>query len=94
MPDDSTRKLLKVFGVSVTDCEDALGVLTTAVRDPAATPAQVAAAVEAYGRAARELGQRWAESSRLVLEFQLRAQEAVAAYVKARGGAGEGRAVQ
>jgi hypothetical protein len=90
MPDDSTRKLLKVFGVSVTDCEDALGALTAALRDPAAAPADVAAAVEAYGRAARELGQRWAEASRLILDLQVRAQEAVAAYVKERGGRGTG----
>jgi hypothetical protein len=93
MPDDSTRKLLKVFGVSVTDCEDALAALTAALRDPAATPAHVAAAVEAYGRAARELSQRWAEASRLILDLQVRAQEAVAAYVEERGGRGD-RAVQ
>jgi hypothetical protein len=89
MPDDSTRKLLKVFGVSVTECEGALGTLTAALRDPAATPAHVATAIEAYGRAARELGQRWAEASRLILELQVRAQEAVAAYVKERGGQGD-----
>ena len=89
MPDDSTRKLLRVFGVSVTGCEDALDALTAALRDPAATPAHVADAVEAYGRAARELGQRWTEASRLVLELQMRAQEAVAAYVKERGGRGD-----
>lgn len=46
MPDDSTRKLLKVFGVSVTDCEEALGALTAALHDPAATPAHVAAAID------------------------------------------------
>jgi hypothetical protein len=93
MPDDSTRKLLKVFGVSVTGCEDALEALTGVLRDPTATPAHVADAVETYGRAARELGQRWAEASRLILELQVRAQEAVAAYVKERGERGD-RAVK
>jgi hypothetical protein len=93
MPDDSTRKLLKVFGVSMTDCEDALAALTAALRDPAAPPAQVAAAIEAYGRAARELGQRWTEASRLILDLQARAQEAIAAYVKERGARGD-RALQ
>jgi hypothetical protein len=93
MPDDSTRKLLKVFGVSVTECEEALGALTAALRDPAAPPAHVATAIEAYGRAARELGQRWTEASRLILELQVRAQEVVAAYVKERGERGD-RAVQ
>jgi hypothetical protein len=93
MPEDSTRKLLKVFGVAVTECEDALGALTAALRDPGAAPAHVAAAIEAYGRAARELGQRWTEASRLILELQVRAQEAVAAYVKERGARGN-RAVE
>ena len=93
MPEDSTRKLLKVFGVAMTECEDAGGALAATLRDPAATPAGVTAALETYGRAARELGQRWAEASRLILELQVRAQEAVAAYVKERGGRGD-RAVQ
>lgn len=85
MPEDSTRKLLKVFGVSVTECEDALAALTAALRDPTAMPGGPAAAVEAYGKAARDLAQRWAEVGRLILDYQLRAQDAVAAYVKERG---------
>lgn len=85
MPEDSTRKLLKVFGVSVTECEDAVAALTAALRDPAAMPGGPAAAVEAYGKAARDLAQRWAEVSRLILDYQLRAQDALAAYVRERG---------
>ncbi|MBI3454346.1 MAG: hypothetical protein HY002_00970 [Candidatus Rokubacteria bacterium] len=84
MSEDSTRKLLKVFGVSVTDCEDALSALTAALRDPSG-PSPVAA-LEAYGKAAREISQRWAEVSRLILDYHARAQEAIEAYIRARGG--------
>ena len=31
MAEESTRKLLKVFGVAVTDCEDALAALAAAL---------------------------------------------------------------
>lgn len=84
MSEDSTRKLLKIFGISVTDCEDALSVLTAALRDPSG-PSPVGA-LEAYGRAARELSQRWAEVSRLILDYHARAQEAIEAYIRVRGG--------
>ncbi len=90
MPDDATRKLLKVFGVSVTECEDAAAALGAVLRDPQATPAAVGAALAAYGKAARELAQRWAEVSRLVLESQMRAHDAVGAYLKERGAAAPG----
>jgi len=85
MAEDSTRKLLKVFGVAVTDCEDALLALTAALREPAKAEADAKAAVEAYGKAARELGLRWAEVSRLILDYHTRAQEAMAAYLRGRG---------
>jgi hypothetical protein len=87
MPEDSTRKLLKVFGVSVTECEDAVTALAAAVGQPAG-PAETVAAVEAYGRAARELGQRWLEVSRLVFDYHARAQAALDAYLTARSGRG------
>ena len=88
MPEDSTRRLLKVFGVSVTECEDAVAALIASLRDPA--PGGPAVALEAYGKAARELAQRWAEVSRLLVDYQLRAQDALAAYLKERGPAGTG----
>lgn len=74
MAEDSTRRLLKVFGVAVTECEDALTALEAALGDPAAP----------RGRAARELGARWVEVSRLILDYHARAQEAVAAHLAAR----------
>lgn len=89
MAEDSTRKLLKVFGVSVTDCEDALGALTAALPEAQASgdPQRLADALEAYSKAARELSQRWAEVSRLILEYQTRAQQAVEGYLRSRGSA-------
>jgi hypothetical protein len=83
MAEDSTRRLLKVFGVAVTECEDALAALGAALGDPTA-PAGRPAALEAYGRAARELGARWVEVSRLILDYHARAQEAVAAHLATR----------
>ncbi len=85
MTNDSTRKLLKVFGVAVTECEDALAALTQALAVPSGATAEPAAALEAYGQAARELAQRWAELSRLILDYQVRAQQAVETYVRRRG---------
>jgi hypothetical protein len=88
MPEDSTRRLLKVFGVSVTECEDAVIALLASLRDPA--PGGPAVALEAYGKAARELAQRWVEVGRLLADYQFRAHDALAAYLKDRGGAGMG----
>lgn len=85
MPDDSTRRLLKVFGVSMTECEDALAALTAALREPSALAGGPVAALEAYGKAARELSQHWTEVSRLILDYQLRAQQAVETYLRGRG---------
>jgi len=83
MAEDSTRKLLKLFGVAVTDCEDALAAVDTALRDSEATPRDAAvAALEAYGRAARDLSARWAEVSRLIGDYHARAQEAMEAYLR------------
>jgi hypothetical protein len=81
MPEDSTRRLLRVFGVAMTECEDQLAALITALGEPAAGAPQ--AALEAYGRAARDLQGRWLEVSRLVVDYQLRAQEAMAARLAA-----------
>jgi hypothetical protein len=85
MPEDSTRRLLRAFGVAVTDCEDALAALTAALRDPGGgtTPA---AALEAYGKAAADVAARWGELSRLILDYHARAQGAVQAYLRAGGG--------
>lgn len=83
MAEDSTRKLLKVFGVAVTDCEDALAELTRTLGDAPGTRRDAAvAALEAYGRAARELSARWTEVSRLILDYQARAQQAVEGHLR------------
>lgn len=87
MAEESTRKLLKMFGVAVTDCEDALATLTAALaraEEPGGTQG-LAEALEAYSTAARELSQRWAEVSRLILEYHSRAQQAVAGHLQGRG---------
>jgi len=84
MPEDSTRRLLKVFGVSVTECEDALAALTAALRDPSGPGAL--AALEAYGTAARELDRQWAEVSRLVADYRARAHAAIEGHLRAAGG--------
>lgn len=89
MADDSTRRLLRVFGVSVTECEDTLAALAAALRDPAVPGGgDPAAALEAYEKAARELAGRWTELSRLILDYHLRAEEAIAAYLRSRAGSG------
>lgn len=82
MAEDSTRRLLKVFGVAVTDCEDALAALTAAVQAPGS--ADPRPALEGYEKAAGELSVRWLEVSRLVLEYHARAAAAMAAQLGAR----------
>ena len=84
MAEDSTRRLLRVFGIAVTDCEDALGELEAALRGSraGAVPEQ---ALENYDRAAREVEARWAEVGRLVHAYQARAREALLAGLRARG---------
>ena len=84
MAEDSTRRLLKVFGIAVTDYEDALGELEVAVggSGPGVVPGQ---SLEAYDRASREVEARWAELGRLVQGYQARAREALVAALRARG---------
>jgi len=84
MPEDSTRRLLRVFGIAVTECEDALSALTAALGEAGAGgPSAPVALLDAYDHSARELRARWSEVSRLVLDYHGRAQEAVTAYVRA-----------
>lgn len=80
MPEDSTRRLLRVFGIAMTDCEDALARLTAALAGPSGT--DVATALEDYGRAAQEVGRHWADLSRLILEYHARAEDALAAHLR------------
>ncbi len=90
MAEDSTRKLLRVFGMAVTDCEDALAALSAALGpgrgvSPAASET-IVAALETYGKAARELSGRWVEVSRLILDYQARAQLALEIHLRSGGG--------
>jgi hypothetical protein len=85
MAEDSTRRLLKLFGVAMTDCEDALAALDTAMRDPSAQDAAIALA--AYGRAVRDLSERWIEVSRAIAGYQSRANERIEEYLRGRRGA-------
>ena len=95
MAEDSTRKLLRVFGMAVTDCEDALARLAAAVGEGPGTsraapetpemPERIVAALEAYGRAARELSGRWVEVSRLILDYHARVQQALETRLRSGG---------
>ena len=84
MAEDSTRRLLRVLGMAVTDCEDALGELEVALRgsSPGAVPPHP---LEAYDRAAREVEARWAELGQLIQGYQARAREALVTALRARG---------
>ena len=85
MAEDSTRRLLKVFGIAVTDCEEALEALETALRGSGsgAVPREP---LEAYAQAAREVEGRWAELGHLIQGYQSRAREALLAGLRAHGG--------
>jgi hypothetical protein len=86
MPEDSTRRLLRVFGMAVTDCEDALVALEAASRGSEPAPA-LGAALEAFERAAGDLEARWTEVGRLIQGYQGRGRAALAAALRARGAA-------
>jgi hypothetical protein len=85
MADDATRKMLRVFGVAVTDFED---VSRRLQEQAAAGAAQdlLALAREALAASA-EMNRRWFEMSRLIFEEQARLHAAVTQRVApARGG--------
>jgi hypothetical protein len=84
MAEDSTRRLLRVFGIAVTDCEDAIGQLEAALHGPGlgGVPGP---SLEAYERAAREIETRWAEVDRMIQSYQARARAALVAALRARG---------
>jgi hypothetical protein len=84
MPEDSTRRLLRVFGIAVTDCEDALGALETALRD-AGSGVPPVDTLENYARASGELEARWTEVGRMIQGYQARGREALMAALRARG---------
>lgn len=84
MPEDATRRLLRAFGIAVTDCEDALGELEAALRgpDPRPVPREP---LDAYDRASSELEARWAELEALLRGYRARGRAALLTPLRARG---------
>jgi len=86
MADDATRKLLKVFGVAVTDFEDASRRLQEQAKD-GATQDVLGLAGETIAASA-EVNRRWLEVSRLIFEEQARLHAEVAQRLAAARGLG------
>lgn len=85
MAEDSTRKLLKVFGVAVTDFEDAGTRLREQAKAAAAhdLPALAGDAIAASA----EVNRRWLEVTRSIFEEQARLHAEIGARIAAaRGG--------
>lgn len=85
MAEDATRRLLRAFGIAVTDCEDALGELEAVLRGP--SPHAASEPIDAYDRTSRELETRWAELAHHVESYRTRGREALVAALRARGAA-------
>ena len=87
MADDATRKLLKVFGVAVTEFEDASRRLQEQAR--AAGGADLLAAAGEAIAASAEVQRRWLELTHYLFEEQGRLHAALSERIAAaRGGAG------
>ncbi len=75
MAEDSTRKLLKVFGVAVTDFEDRCQEVARQVRDAASRggdPAAFLPLLEGLVRSTAEVTRRLLEVTQLIVEQQNR----------------------
>jgi len=75
MAEDSTRKLLKVFGVAVTDFEDRCQEIARGVRDVASRggdPAAFLPLLEGLVRSTAEVTRRLLEVTQLIVEQQNR----------------------
>lgn len=75
MAEELTRKLLKVFGVAVTDFEDRCREVAQQARDEASRggdPAAFLQLFEGLVRSTLEVGRRWMEVTQLILEQQNR----------------------
>jgi hypothetical protein len=77
---DDTRKLLKIFGVAVTDAEAEVEKLLTKSRQlsPDSTREQVAALLKDGADLCRELNTRWLEITERVFAIQSRLQSQLA----------------
>ncbi len=67
---DDTRKLLRIFGVTVTEFEARAEKLTAAPRPEAATAEDVTARMKEMADACRELNARWLEITRHIFAAQ------------------------
>jgi len=84
MADDTTRKLLKVFGVAVTDFEDASRRLQEQAKS-GATQDILKLASDTIAASA-EVNRRWFEMSRCIFDEQARLHTEVAQRIAAAGG--------
>ncbi|HEU5395281.1 MAG TPA: hypothetical protein VFV36_10840 [Candidatus Methylomirabilis sp.] len=79
MASDATRKLLKVFGIAVTDFEDQVEALVTrasALKARGAPPEEAVALLEEAVRVVTVMTERWAEVQGLLQQVQQKALEA------------------
>ncbi len=73
MPDDSTRRLLKVFGIAVTDFEDGAARVLAAAHEAQATgrgAAEIARILADFLVQVSDVNARWMEVTRLIFERQ------------------------
>ena len=90
MPDDSTRKLLKVFGIAVTDLEDGAARALAAAREAQAAgggAAEIARILADFLSQVAEVNARLMEVTRLIFEPEEATLAELRAYL-APGGAG------
>ena len=89
MASDATRKLLKVFGIAVTDFEDQVEALVRradALRARGAPPEEAVALLEEAVRVVTVMTERWAEVQGLLQQLQQRALEAARGVLEATRG--------
>lgn len=89
MASDATRKLLKVFGIAVTDFEDQVEGLVTradALKARGAPPEEAVALLEEAVRAVTVMTERWAEVQGLLQQVQQKALDAARGVLEAGRG--------
>jgi hypothetical protein len=81
MAEESTRRLLKLFGVAVTEFEDQTRSILErleALGPPSSSQGQVVDLAEAWLRASGEVLSRWQEVNQLLVETQAKGQAELA----------------
>jgi hypothetical protein len=85
MAEDSTRKLLKVFGVAVTDFEDRCLQIAQQARDAAdqgGDPTAFLPFLEGLVRSTSEVSKRWMEVTQFIVEHQNRTHAEVLGFLE------------